>query len=159
MAVSSMCSSAGRVIGPPVFGTLYAVNIHFPYRLSAVLAAVAGGVYVLVGALSAPKPEVVRPAEPLAAKDAARQRSFSRDDEKKAIAELQELLARTLKQRGYDLGSPGVVELIKHLLLDALPEKVEGKTDEQLLAEEVELMHQHFDRIGREHDGGHGHQG
>ena len=44
------------------------------------------------------------------------------------------MLASTLQRRGYDLGNPAVVDLLKHIIADALPERVAGRTDEQVAA-------------------------
>ena len=49
-----------------------------------------------------------------------------------ATAQLQELLAVTLQQRGYDLGNAAVVELLKQLIVEVLPVRADGCTDEQV---------------------------
>ena len=80
-----------------------------------------------------------RPATPLAERDAARAVSLRRTPSglealkvANATAELQELLAVTLQQRGYHLGNAAVVELLKQLIVDALPVRADGCTDEQV---------------------------
>ena len=138
MSVSSMASSAGRVIGPPVFGALYSSSPRFPYRVAALCTLGAAVVYAYIAMRTRPKSEV-RPATPLAERDAARAVSLKRTPSglealkvANATAELQELLAVTLQQRGYDLGNAAVVELLKQLVVDALPVRADGCTDEQV---------------------------
>ena len=145
MSVSSMASSAGRVIGPPVFGALYSINPRFPYRVAALCTIGAAAVYALVALRTRPKSEV-RPATPLAERDAARAMSLKRTPSgleaqkvANATAELQELLAMTLQQRGYDLGNAAVVELLKQLLVDVLPVRADGCTDEQVHAHRMHI--------------------
>ena len=154
MAISSMTSSLGRVVGPPLFGALYAVNIRFPYRVAALCTLFASAIYSLVYTLHA---VTKRPEIPLAKRDAATQQSFSSGDAATALASIQEHLSRTLTKRGYDLSSPVVVDLIKHLIVDALPERSVDRSDEDLLTEEVDLMHEHFARMNREHADNHPH--
>ena len=146
MSVSSMASSAGRVIGPPVFGALYSTSPRFPYRVAALCTLAAAAVYAYIAMRTRPKSEV-RPATPLAERDAARAVSLKRTPSglealkvANATAELQELLAVTLQQRGYDLGNAAVVELLKQLVVDALPVRADGCTDEQ--------VHMHCMHIG-----------
>uniref|UniRef100_A0A7S0DZB9 Major facilitator superfamily (MFS) profile domain-containing protein n=1 Tax=Phaeocystis antarctica TaxID=33657 RepID=A0A7S0DZB9_9EUKA len=157
MSVSSMASSAGRVIGPPVFGALYSINPRFPYRVAALCTIGAAAVYALVALRTRPKSEV-RPATPLAERDAARAMSLKRTPSgleaqkvANATAELQELLAMTLQQRGYDLGNAAVVELLKQLLVDVLPVRADGCTDEQVLGAGMESVPESWSGASREH--------
>lgn len=150
MSVSSMASSAGRVIGPPVFGALYSTSPRFPYRAAALCTLGAAAVYAYIAMRTRPKSEV-RPATPLAERDSARAMSLKRTPSgmealkvANATAQLQELLAVTLQQRGYDLGNAAVVELLKQLIVEVLPVRADGCTDEQVHMH----MHMHCMHIG-----------
>ena len=160
MGISGMMSSAGRVIGPPVFGALYTTNIRFPYRLAAACTLLAALVYGFLATITAARDRASSAAAktaPLAGQDGERERLQSVGGkaggkaEKAAVLALQELLAKTLAVRGYDLSQPTVVEHLKHLLEDALPLRVEGRSDEELLEEEIELVHGHQARLNRDH--------
>ena len=73
------------------------------------------------------------------------------------MTELQEALASTLKQRGYDLGNAAVVDIIKHLIADALPERVVGQTDEETLGKELAFVHEYCSD-NRDHASSHSHR-
>jgi len=136
-----------------------AINPRFPYRVAAVCTLGAAAIYGLVAMRTRPKSEV-RPATPLAERDAARlclRRTPSALEMQSATAELQALLALTLQHRGYDLGNVAVVKLLKHLIVDALPERVEGRTDEQVLGAEMDLVHESWSSASREHAQSHPH--
>ncbi|KAL1514921.1 hypothetical protein AB1Y20_004001 [Prymnesium parvum] len=138
MSINSMTSSAGRVIGPTVFGALYAANIRYPYRLASAFTAIASGMYFIVH-LSSEE----RPAKGLAESDAAAQKlSLSTEsDQGAALDELMKTVRSTILQRGYDLANPTVVELLTDIIQTALPSKVEGRSDEELLNESAEFVH------------------
>ena len=59
-------------------------------------------------------------------------------------SELQDLLRETVLLRGYDLGNKEVVELLKRLITDALPESLEQVTgqDEHETPQPPPLQHQ-----------------
>ena len=101
------------------------------------LTLVASTVFLLVSVLSAPKP-AVRPKQPLARLDSAAERKRGNT---MALAEMQEFLQRTLLERGYDLTNPNVIEMVKHLIVDALPARIEGRSDEELLQSEIDFVH------------------
>jgi len=141
MSISSMSSSAARVIGPPLFGALFTTNIRTPYRLSCVFTASAAAFYFLVGLVHDRQPE------PLASKDsmAASRAGVLPDD---AIAELQALLRATIIERGYNLEEPANVAHVKQLLLNALPLHLDDDHDERL---DDGHLHDHHLILNREH--------
>jgi MFS family permease len=57
MSVSSMASSAGRVIGPPLFGALYSTSPRFPYRIATLCTLAAAAVYTYIALRTRPKSE------------------------------------------------------------------------------------------------------
>uniref|UniRef100_A0A7S0L4H5 Major facilitator superfamily (MFS) profile domain-containing protein n=1 Tax=Coccolithus braarudii TaxID=221442 RepID=A0A7S0L4H5_9EUKA len=141
MSVNSMMSSAGRVLGPPVFGALYALDIRSPYRLAAAFFLVSSAIYLGVYLLTK-QPVPKRPSAALASADSARASAGISAAEQKALDALLTTVRETLILRQYDLGSPRVVELIKCILNEALPTRVEGRADEDLLQEEEDFLHQ-----------------
>ena len=39
------------------------------------------------------------------------------------------------------LTNPNVIEMVKHLIVDALPARIEGRSDEELLQSEIDFVH------------------
>jgi len=140
MSINSMTSSLARVIGPSVFGPLYAVNIRYPYSLTALCCLVAAVIYTLVYLLTETKPA----KSPLAEADGARRASSAMStSEKAALDKLMASVRETIISRNLDLGSTEVIELIKHIIETSLPRHIEGRSDEDTLREEDELLYHH----------------
>lgn len=147
MSINSMASSAGRVVGPPLFGFLYAFNIRYPYRVASSCTAVAALVYWLVDVLARQAAAVERPPKPLAELDAEKRKRpsfFLQSAEKAALDALTETFRATIIHRGYDLSNAKVVELITDVLETSLPPREEGRTDEELLGVEAAFLHAHI---------------
>ena len=154
MSINSMTSSAGRVVGPPLFGYLYTLNVRFPYRSAAVFTAIAALVYFIVdrAAKAAARPEKPLAAGDVAADEAKKRPSFFlQSAEKAALGVLAETLRTTIMHRGYDLSNSAVVELIQEIIETSLPPKVDGRTDEELLGEETHFLHEHLNREHADH--------
>eukprot|EP00326_Haptolina_ericina_P030208 CAMPEP_0181169556 /NCGR_PEP_ID=MMETSP1096-20121128/879_1 /TAXON_ID=156174 ORGANISM="Chrysochromulina ericina, Strain CCMP281" /NCGR_SAMPLE_ID=MMETSP1096 /ASSEMBLY_ACC=CAM_ASM_000453 /LENGTH=211 /DNA_ID=CAMNT_0023257025 /DNA_START=45 /DNA_END=680 /DNA_ORIENTATION=+ len=147
MSINSMCSSGGRVLGPPLFGILYSINIHFPYRVAALCTAVASSVYFLVYTIATPKKD--RPSTALAEKDSAKLK-LNKHMDIEALAKLTEALREIITERGYDLSNPTVVDLIKEIMTTSLPPRTEGQSDEDVLREEAHHLHDHWDAMHKE---------
>jgi len=147
MSINSATSSLGRVVGPPMFGAIYAWNIRLPYRLAALFTVVSAAVFFFMAVLTAkPTQADERPDKPLASEDGNQKKL----DNKKALAELTELMKSTLVSRAYDLTSPQVVDYLKAIIDDALPLKVEGRSDEELLGKETEFLHSHWAEMNKQ---------
>lgn len=150
MSINAMTGSAGRVIGPIIFGYLYGVNIRFPYRLAAVFTTLAAALYLLTDQLNA---SLHRRPRPLADADSAAKRPSSAlsSSQKLALDELMNSLRTTIIVRGYDLANPTVVELLADIMNSSLPEKVNGRSDEELLHEEAEFVQSNREQWSHHH--------
>lgn len=144
MSLQSMSSSAGRVVGPPLFGALYALNIHYPYRLSAVFTALAAAVFFFVYLTS-----ISRPKDSLASLDSAGAKLIDptsvrlSKEEEAVVRDLQARLRTTLITRGYDLKCAATVEALRQILVDAFPvtEREKGHADCDVLKGEASYLH------------------
>jgi len=100
-----------------------------------------------------------RPDKPLAAGDAAadaarlkkRPSLLLQSAERAALDVLTETLRTTVMQRGYELSNPAVIELLKDIIDTALPLKVDGLSDEELLHSGTHFLHEHYNREHAEH--------
>mmetsp|Transcript_27230 Transcript_27230/g.91645 ORF Transcript_27230/g.91645 Transcript_27230/m.91645 type:complete len:291 (+) Transcript_27230:1134-2006(+) len=102
MAVASVTASAGRVVGPPLYGRLYVLEQPLPYRVAAAFAAAAAVGYVVaqrlyVFARCAAKGGRLHAAPP--------PRSALAPADEAALGELQAMLRELLVARGYAIAA------------------------------------------------------